>query len=71
MVHYAHRALLLSTVVVLPLLGATWILGLVFLLDSTSVTIVWIFAVVNVLQVQIYYNKCMPIAIYMGILFII
>ena len=46
------RTLLLSIMMVLPLLGGTWILGLVFLLDSDSVPLAWIFAVVNSLQVQ-------------------
>ena len=37
----------------LPLLGVTWIMGLLFLIDDeqTSVPLAWIFTIVNSLQV--------------------
>ena len=47
-----HRILLLSVLALLPLLGGTWILGLLFLIDSDSVALAWIFTMVNSLQVH-------------------
>ncbi|XP_065913586.1 adhesion G protein-coupled receptor L4-like [Dysidea avara] len=46
------KTLLLSTMALLPLLGVTWIMGLLFLIDDeqTSVPLAWIFTIVNSLQ---------------------
>ncbi|XP_065910329.1 adhesion G protein-coupled receptor L3-like isoform X3 [Dysidea avara] len=44
------KVLLLSIIVLLPLLGATWILGLLFLIDNDSLVVAWIFTIVNSLQ---------------------
>ena len=46
-----RRILLISIMALLPLLGGTWILGLLFLIDSDSVALAWIFTIVNSLQV--------------------
>ena len=43
----------MSIIVLLPLLGGTWILGLLFLIDNDSVALAWIFTIVNSLQVCI------------------
>ncbi|XP_065897304.1 adhesion G protein-coupled receptor L4-like [Dysidea avara] len=44
------KILLSSTVVLLPLLGGTWLLGLLFVINNESVELAWIFTVVNSLQ---------------------
>ncbi|XP_065897929.1 adhesion G protein-coupled receptor L3-like isoform X2 [Dysidea avara] len=46
------RVLLLSVLALLPLLGGTWILGLLFLIDNeqSSITLAWVFTIVNSLQ---------------------
>jgi len=44
----------MSIMALLPLLGGTWILGLLFLIDSDSVALAWIFTMVNTLQVILY-----------------
>ena len=49
--HHSYRLLFLSILALLPLLGGTWILGLLFLIDSDSVALAWIFTMVNSLQV--------------------
>ena len=51
----AYRTLLLSVSALLPLLGGTWILGLLFLIDDeqTSIVLAWVFTAVNSLQVSI------------------
>jgi len=36
----------------LPLLGCTWIIGLLFLIDSDSEPLAWIFTILNSLQVS-------------------
>ena len=36
----------------LPLLGSTWVLGLLFLIDSDSEPLAWIFTILNSLQVS-------------------
>ena len=43
----------MSIMALLPLLGGTWILGLLFLIDNDSVALAWIFTIVNSLQVCI------------------
>jgi len=45
------RSLFVSFFTLLPLLGGTWILGLLFLIDNDSVALAWIFTIVNSLQV--------------------
>ena len=42
--------MLLNTLILLPLLGCTWIIGMLFI-DSPSEVLAWIFAIVNSLQV--------------------
>ncbi|XP_065915845.1 adhesion G protein-coupled receptor L4-like isoform X2 [Dysidea avara] len=44
------KLLLLSTLILLPLLGGTWLLGLLFVIDNESVALAWIFTIVNSLQ---------------------
>ncbi|XP_065914929.1 adhesion G protein-coupled receptor L3-like [Dysidea avara] len=46
------KTLLLSVSALLPLLGGTWILGLLFLIDDeqTSIVLAWVFTAVNSLQ---------------------
>ncbi|XP_065894114.1 uncharacterized protein [Dysidea avara] len=46
----AARTILIGTLALLPLLGGTWIMGLLFLFDSDSEAISWIFTVLNSLQ---------------------
>ena len=46
-----YRTLLVSVLALLPLLGGTWILGMLFLVDSDSVVVAWIFTIVNSMQV--------------------
>ena len=46
------RAILLSILALLPLLGCTWILGLLFLVNSESEALAWIFTIVNSMQVS-------------------
>ena len=41
----------MSMLALLPLLCGTWILGLLFLIDSESEAIAWIFTIINSLQV--------------------
>ena len=49
---YANRTILWSMVVLMPLLGISWILGLFFVFDNDSVAFAWIFTIVNSLQVH-------------------
>ncbi|XP_065895640.1 adhesion G protein-coupled receptor L4-like [Dysidea avara] len=44
------RTVLISILALLPLLGGTWILGLLFLFDSDSEPLAWIFTILNSLQ---------------------
>ncbi|XP_065895652.1 adhesion G-protein coupled receptor D1-like [Dysidea avara] len=44
------RAILISILALLPLLGGTWILGLLLLFDSDSEPLAWIFTILNSLQ---------------------
>ncbi|XP_065898137.1 adhesion G protein-coupled receptor E5-like [Dysidea avara] len=44
------KLLFWSIMALLPLLGGTWILGLLFLIDSDSVALAWIFTMVNSMQ---------------------
>ncbi|XP_065910263.1 uncharacterized protein [Dysidea avara] len=46
------KILLLTTAVLVPLLGGTWILGLLFVIDNDSIVLAWIFTIVNSLQVK-------------------
>ncbi|XP_065913574.1 adhesion G protein-coupled receptor L4-like isoform X2 [Dysidea avara] len=48
--HNAAKTLLVSVLALLPLLGGTWILGMLFLVDSDSVVVAWIFTIVNSMQ---------------------
>ena len=47
-----YRVLIVSMLALLPLLCGTWILGLLFLIDSESEAITWIFTIINSLQVR-------------------
>ena len=64
---YTCRILIVSLLALLPLLCGTWILGLLFLIDSDSEPVAWIFTIINSLQVRMYvatyinmfyYNTC-------------
>ncbi|XP_065898147.1 adhesion G protein-coupled receptor E2-like [Dysidea avara] len=44
------KIMLWGVIALVPLLGLTWILGLLFLIDSDSVALAWIFTIVNSLQ---------------------
>lgn len=48
-----HRTVLLSISALLPLLGGTWIIGLLFVASSNSEALAWIFTILNSLQVRI------------------
>ena len=48
-----YRALLKAAVIVIPLLGCTWIFGLLAINDNT-VVFAWIFTIFNSLQVLLY-----------------
>ena len=50
-VFFYYRALIWNALALQPLLCGTWILGLLFLLDSDSEALAWIFTLVNSLQV--------------------
>ena len=45
-----------AVIILLPLLGVTWIIGILAVNKDTQV-FAWIFAILNSLQV-IYYNPC-------------
>jgi len=45
-----HRALLKAAVIVVPILGCTWIFGLLAINENT-VVFAWIFTIFNSLQV--------------------
>ena len=45
-----HRSLLKAVIVLLPLLGITWIIGILAVNNDTQV-FAWIFAILNSLQV--------------------
>ena len=47
---YMHRALLKAAVIVVPILGCTWIFGLLAINEDT-VVFAWIFTIFNSLQV--------------------
>ena len=47
-----YRDLLMAAVVVLPVLGVTWIIGILAVNDDENDVLVWIFAVFNALQVM-------------------
>ncbi|XP_065895642.1 uncharacterized protein [Dysidea avara] len=52
------RTVLISILALLPLLGGTWILGLLFLFDSDSEPLAWIFTILNSMQgVAIFYFR--------------
>ena len=50
-----HRSLPKAVIILLPLLGATWIIGILAVNDETQV-FAWIFAILNSLQVSASYN---------------
>ena len=51
--HYSIicSTVLMSILTLVPLMGATWILGLFFVIDSESEVLAWMFTVLNSLQV--------------------
>ena len=51
---FIFRTLFWSTVALQPLLCGTWILGLLFLIESDSELLAWTFTIVNSLQVCSY-----------------
>ena len=54
--YYYIRDLLKAVIVLLPLLGVTWIIGILAVSDDTQV-FAWIFAVFNSLQVCTIYSR--------------
>ena len=46
-----NRKLIVATLVLLPILGITWILG-IFAVDENTTVFAWLFVVVNSLQVM-------------------
>ena len=48
---YIYRALLKATVILLPLLGITWVFGLLAVNENLTV-FAWIFTILNSLQVS-------------------
>jgi len=52
--YWIPRDLLKAIVVLLPLLGLTWIIGILAVNDDT-VVFAWIFAILNSLQVPVNY----------------
>ena len=48
--HYVHRALLKAAVIVVPILGCTWVFG-VLAVNEDTVVFAWIFTIFNSLQV--------------------
>ena len=53
-----HRSLPKAVMILLPLLGATWIIG-IFAVNNETQVFAWFFAILNSLQVSVsyYYNK--------------
>ncbi len=50
MLCFSYRMMVKSTLVLLPLLGLTWVLGLFAVVQNTSI-FAWMFTIVNSLQV--------------------
>ena len=50
MSHFTHRTAIKSTVILLPLLGLTWIFGL-FAVNENTTVFAWLFTIFNSLQV--------------------
>jgi len=51
---FTYRAMIKAAIFVIPILGLTWLFGLLAINDHT-VVFAWIFSVLNSLQVQTYY----------------
>ena len=51
---FIFRDILKATVILLPLLGITWVFGL-FAVNQESSAFAWIFTILNTLQVNIIY----------------
>ena len=66
--YYFYRALLKATVIVIPVLGCTWIFGLLAINDNT-VTFAWIFTIFNSLQVCTYLYLSTPCIITYHLIF--
>jgi len=45
-----YRSLIIAAIVMLPILGSTWVIGL-FAVNEETTTFAWIFTVLNSLQV--------------------
>ncbi len=52
MIHASYRKVFLGSIVLLPLLGLTWLFGLLAVNNNLTV-FAWIFAILNSLQVAI------------------
>ena len=50
-IFFGHRSSLKSTIILLPLLGITWIIGVLAINENTTV-FAWLFTVLNSLQVS-------------------
>jgi len=50
---YVHRSLLKATVILSPLLGITWVFGLLAV-NQETIVFAWIFTILNSLQVKSY-----------------
>ena len=49
-----HRSLPKAMIILLPLLGATWIIG-IFAVNNETQVFAWIFAILNSLQISVSY----------------
>ena len=52
-----YRALVKAAAIILPLLGCTWVFGLLAVNEDT-IAFAWIFTILNSLQVSQVTNKC-------------
>ena len=59
---HSNRLLIKAAIIVTPLLGITWVFGLLAVNES-AVAFAWIFTILNSLQVHI--CKCVTIKIYL------
>ena len=55
LIYYFNRGLLKAVIVLLPVLGLTWIIGIIAVNNETQV-FAWIFAILNSLQVNNIYQ---------------
>ena len=49
--HCLYRSLLKAAIIVVPMLGVTWVVG-IFTVNENTIVLAWIFTVLNSLQVR-------------------